>query len=441
MFGKYGTFAGGIALPDQKQATLDLPIKPCPPLRRLLVPLDLGAGRASLVVGKGRRVSAGELLARGTGGGSDVLAPVSGVVVSTAKAMRAGVDAMVPCDALEIEPAAPPAGPGAAGPIFDWRGMTPLQLRHRLGQGGLCTHSRPITPLAAWIEQVLAAKCRTLLCNVLETEPYVTSGHRLLVEHGSDVIRGLALLSRAMDIEQATLVVDERRTDDYRALVGPSRLYGIARVALSHKYPGSNEAILVRMLTRREVPINRTSMSLGVAVVSASTCLAVWRWGACGLPDTGRCVTVAGERAAECGNYWAPYGARCADLTGAGAELLVHNSPLVGLRCRGDCVVTPASEAVLALDAQRLDPPGSCIRCGWCTDRCPARLNVAALNDAFELGMVAQARRLGAAACIECGVCSYLCPSRLPLSQRVRELKRAAADLSLAQRLAKGGPK
>jgi electron transport complex protein RnfC len=64
------------------------------------------------------------------------------------------------------------------------------------------------------------------------------------------------------------------------------------------------------------------------------------------------------------------------------------------------------------------------VRCGWCTDHCPARLNVAALNDAFELGDIAFADRAGALACVECGLCSYVCPARLPLSQRVRRLKR-----------------
>jgi electron transport complex protein RnfC len=47
---------------------------------------------------------------------------------------------------------------------------------------------------------------------------------------------------------------------------------------------------------------------------------------------------------------------------------------------------------------------------------------VAVLNDAFELGDLDRAHRLGARACLACGVCSYICPARLPLAQRVKQL-------------------
>ena len=51
-------------------------------------------------------------------------------------------------------------------------------------------------------------------------------------------------------------------------------------------------------------------------------------------------------------------------------------------------VVTPATDALLAIDEAPLAVPTPCIRCGWCTDLCPARLNVAILNDDFELAQV-----------------------------------------------------
>ncbi len=100
---------------------------------------------------------------------------------------------------------------------------------------------------------------------------------------------------------------------------------------------------------------------------------------------------------------------------------------MVGLKCTPGAVVTPATDALLALEPTPYEPAGTCIRCGWCTDHCPSRLNVAALNDAFELGMVTLARRDGVHACVECGVCSYICPAKLPLTSRVRQLKRAVS--------------
>ena len=103
-----------------------------------------------------------------------------------------------------------------------------------------------------------------------------------------------------------------------------------------------------------------------------------------------------------------------------------------GVLCDARAVVTPATPAVLSLEAADMPLPGPCLRCGWCTDHCPARLNVTALNDAFELSLVDRARLGGALACVECGVCSYICPARLPLTQRVKQLKRRIVALRRA---------
>ena len=113
------------------------------------------------------------------------------------------------------------------------------------------------------------------------------------------------------------------------------------------------------------------------------------------------------------------------ELVGEAGRPVIHNGAMVGLRCPSQAVVTPATNAVLALEASVPAAPGPCIRCAWCTDHCPARLNVAALNDLYELGRVTSADPLGALSCVECGVCSYVCPARLPLTERVRALKRS----------------
>ena len=165
---------------------------------------------------------------------------------------------------------------------------------------------------------------------------------------------------------------------------------------------------------------------MGAAVVSAAACLAVCRWVAGGVPPTHRVVTVSGEPAGETGNFLVPLGTACTELA-AGPRTLIHGGPMVALQCTENAVVTPATDALLAIGVTEAEPAGACIRCGWCTDHCPARLNVSALNDAYELGMVDLADRAGVRACVQCAVCSYVCPARLPLTARVRQLKRAAS--------------
>lgn len=441
------TFSGGIDLPDEKEATLGAAIEPASAVERLRVPLG-GAVAAAFAarhtapkpsVSVGQAVTAGQMIAKAQdpdGLGVDVFTPVDGVVASVGEALVAGLDGNVSAPAIEIEPT---CGRDARETLAqdalatqEWDAASPEELRKRLRGGGLttCRWQRSeagfaITSLPAWVERARARKCGTLILNVMESQPYVTADHRLLAEQGGDVLRGLAILARAMDIREVLLAVDRRRADAYRTIVGPSKRYGISRVALSHKYPMGNDIMVAMILTGKETPPGGSPLDVGVAVVHAQACWLAYRWVAAGLPVTHRVVTVSGPNAAKPGNFLVPLGMNCLELAGRPKGLVIHGGPMNGQPCDGQTVVTTATEAVLALGERHVDPPGPCIRCGWCTDHCPARLNVAELNDLYELGQVERARKIGVMASLECGVCSYVCPARLPLTQRVKQLKRA----------------
>lgn len=422
---RYGSFAGGIELPEEKQATLDSPIQAWRDCRRLLVPLaPCGGPAARPLVKPGQYVSFGEKIAVGEDGALDVFSPAAGRVAGFATTEIAHGDGFAACAAIELEEVSAPAEIAPVLPTYDWREASPQALRQRLAEGGLATFRRLPKPLAAWIEAARRSKVRSLVANVLEHQPYVTAQHRLLVDFGAEVIRGLAILARAIEAQDVVLAVDQRRTEDYRELVGPARMYHITRVALPNKYPIEADAMLLKVLTRREAPLGGSPLDLGVAVIDAATCFAAYRWAACAIPPTGRVVTVAGPRTTRQGNFFVPFGVRCKDLTHPAADPILHGGTMVGLRCTDGAVVGPASNCVLAVSTVPAPLPGPCIRCGWCTDHCPARLNVASLNDHYELGQLDRSRRAGVAACVECGVCSYICPARLPLSQRVKQLKR-----------------
>jgi electron transport complex protein RnfC len=150
---------------------------------------------------------------------------------------------------------------------------------------------------------------------------------------------------------------------------------------------------------------------------------------ACGELPTARVVTVAGPKVNKPVNLLVPFGAGVEEIlesAEAGAESrFVYGSAMTGRHLVAGAVVSAATNALLAMEPKQRQSPTPCIRCGWCSDNCPARINVAALNDDFELGRTAAAKRKNAQACIECGICSYVCPARLPLMQRVRLLKQA----------------
>jgi electron transport complex protein RnfC len=444
MVRRHLTFTGGIDLPDEKHLTIDSAITQASAPQRLRVPLappgsDGPAGVLSVPIGT--TVQAGATIAvvdLGAGASMPIVAPLDGKISAITTANIAGHAGLAVVPAVEMTELSAP-NLAQAQQSFDWMDARPDELRRRIASAGLVTHDHHAQCLSAWVSRAIDKKCRVLIANMMESQPFVTSDHRLLVEHGPEVMRGLAILALAIGAKETLLAVDHRRVADYRSLLRPARLFGIQRIALSHKYPIGLDRMLVNVLTGREVPIEGEPFDVGVAVVTAATCFAVFRQIACQTPAVGRVVTVSGQRAGKCGNIWAPFGMSIRELVGQDVELpLVHGGAMTGLVCYDDAVVGPSTNAVLALRANVMAPPGPCIRCGWCTDHCPARLNVAALNDMFELGQVAKAARAGALASLGCGVCSYVCPARLPLTQRVRKLKQVIRSQARQNDLPKG---
>jgi Na+-translocating ferredoxin:NAD+ oxidoreductase subunit C len=427
---RYGTFTGGITLPPEKQATLDRPIASAPAVTVLRVPLGLAEGPAAApVVTPGQTVRAGDRLAEAPAGGIDVFSPVdatvgpvetvhieAGRVVHTAPAIR--LEQLGELPSLESIPAQ-----------VDWTAMDESELRDRLAQSHLPRQHGRAEPLIDWVDRCRARPPSLLVLNGMEDQPYVTADHRLLVEFGAEIVAGLALLGKACRAERLVIAVNIEYAEQYPELLSGTSEFDIERVALPPKYPIGADHLLLKVLTRREVPIGGTAGDIGAAVIDASTCLATYRWVACNDRLAGRVVTVSGARAKAPGNLFVPYGMGVADLLAPAEPPYVLRGPMIGCVVDGRVVVTPGSDAALALDPTPHGPAVQCIRCGWCRDHCPSRLNVAQLNDCYELAQLDRADLGGALSCIGCGVCSYLCPARLNLAQRVGELKRAILDV------------
>lgn len=427
---RYGTFAGGIDLPDDKDQTLDEPIVACWPLSRLVVPLAPADGPpARLLFKPGQYVSHGEKLAAADSPDQvDVFAPLAGKVDSLGQALlRSGRNGWRSSPAVVLTGLDPPAGLSEVQTQYDWQSADAASLRLRLTEGGLLCGGQ-VLPIGRWLERTRQAGAVTLIGNLMENVPFVTADHAALRDFASGVVRGLAILARALEIRQVLLAVDHRRVNDYRQAAGPARLLQIEALALVHKYPTGAEAMLVRVLTRREAPPGQPALAVGAAVVNGADCLAAYRWVACGQAPTGRVVTVSGPRVQRPGNFYLPFGAEAAEVlacAGARAGMQVEGSPMSGRLLSPGAVVGPATDALLALEPSPPARATQCVRCGWCVEHCPVRINVAILNDDFELVRLDLARRRGAQACIGCGICSYLCPSHLPLTDRVGRLKEA----------------
>jgi electron transport complex protein RnfC len=436
-------------LPPEIGTPLNVHSSACATPAMLLAPLDpCRLGDARPAVKAGDTVRAGDAL--GEAGGLAVFAPADGTVTRITQCTLASAalgPASVP--AVELATAGGTArserldddrNEDSAEQAFrrnDWLDATPDALLDRIAEAGLTTLADPPAPLADWCRRARAAGVDTIIANAVDGQPYLAGRHRTLVEFGRDVVEGLTILMRAIGATSVTLAVDRRHTEAYRTLVPHARRRNIQPAAVIHKYPAGNDTILMYLLTGRETPLGGSMFDAGAAVVSAAACLDACRAIAADAKPAGRIVTVAGEGVDRPGNYFTLYGTPAAALLAEAdaprTARVIHGGPLTGAMLGPDAVVGPGTDALLAVAPDKPAHPRACIRCGWCTDHCPVRLDVANLNDLYELGQVERAERCGVLACIGCGVCSYVCPARLPLAHRAKSLSLAARQLAAAK--------
>jgi len=69
-----------------------------------------------------------------------------------------------------------------------------------------------------------------------------------------------------------------------------------------------------------------------------------------------------------------------------------------------------------------------CIRCGYCSDVCPAHLMPQELFRAAERGELSALEPQGLFDCIECGCCDVVCPSHISLTESFRVSKRSVVQ-------------
>ena len=85
-----------------------------------------------------------------------------------------------------------------------------------------------------------------------------------------------------------------------------------------------------------------------------------------------------------------------------------------------------ASNCILAMQTETIPKPGlhdECVRCGKCTEVCPAQLLPQQLYWHARARAFDKVQDYHLFDCIECGCCAYVCPSNIPLTQYFRIAK------------------
>ena len=184
---------------------------------------------------------------------------------------------------------------------------------------------------------------------------------------------------------------------------------------------------------KQEVTTKRTYEKLPseahVIVNNAQTAIELGKSSKTGFITSKKMLTVSGEGLKENANVIVPIGCKVSQIIDyLGGYVIDDGVVLMGgpMCSRGlmndECAVLPCNDAITVL-RRLVRRTQTCLRCGACSDHCPANLQPVEIKIAFEHKDIDRMMALKPTSCIGCGLCSYVCPSHIEVNDFVKKAK------------------
>jgi electron transport complex protein RnfC len=434
------TFPGGVHPNYNKEYTADLNVEVMPLQETYIVPVQQHIGApASPVVDKKDEVKKGQLLAEAGGFVSaPVHAPTSGEVKKVDEYLHPNGTKVT---AIEIKADGKDSWASGIGPLRDYDHLNADELKKIIWDAGIVGLGGAAFPTHVKLSPPKEKPIDTLILNGAECEPYLTADHRLMVEHGAEVMEGTRLLAKVLGVKRILVGIEENKMDAVENLRQftdtPDDI-----VPLHVVYPQGSEKQLIYGLTGRSVPNGGLPMDVGIVVQNVGTAKAVYDAVAHGIPLIERIVTVTGRGITQPQNLMVRLGTDVSTIVehcgGLKPRTLkaVMGGPMMGIglfNLEVPVIKGTSGLLFLTIEEATLFTSEPCIRCSSCVQACPMGLLPTTIS-AFSVNeMFDSAESYNAMDCIECGCCAFSCPSHIPLVQNIR---RAKAEINAARKKA-----
>ena len=424
-------------LPHNKHTASCVPVRINAP-KEVLIPMDMHSGHvAEPIVSVGDYVKVGQLIAREEGRFSaPVHSSVSGKVIAIEPLFRAR-GTRFSKSAMEVE------GKEVLAIRIENDGLmtisetvkaptytNPDEFLQAVRDSGCVGLGGAAFPTWAKLNEMRNEqyKVDTVLVNAAECEPYITSDHRMMVDHTQLVIDGIEHLRNGMFqyLEHATfkICIEKNKPDAIAALkaAAAGKPY-IEIVELKAIYPQGAKQVMLYNATGRVSIAGKRFPYFGAIIINVSSIAKMAEYLNTGMPIVERIVTVDGPAVEKPMNLIAPIGTPISELlayTGLKSEpsKVVVGGPMNGNTvCKVTDPIVKISNSILVFDEKtaRLPEPSVCIHCGRCIDKCPININVPGVELAIKAKDDETKEKLliatGVRQCVDCGCCSYVCPA------------------------------
>ena len=426
------TFSLGGIHPKENKLSAGVKIVPAPLPKEVIIPLGMHIGApATACVAKGDEVKVGTLIAKSSGFVSaNIYSSVAGKVTKIDSVFDASgykkpaiIISVAEEDVWEESIDRSPE-------LVRECSLDAKAIIDKINEAGIVGLGGATFPTHVKLSPPPGNKAEVLIINAVECEPYLTSDHQLMLEHGEEILVGCTILMKALSVNKCIIGVENNKPDAIKHLSGLCAQYkGIEVMPLKVQYPQGGEKQLIDAVLSKQVKSGALPISTGAVVQNVGTIYAVYEAIQKNKPLIERVVTVTGKSLDKPANYLARIGTPLKTLIEASGGIpentgkIIGGGPMMGKALlSADLPVTKGTSGILLISQEESvrKPMRACIRCAKCVNVCPMGLNPTFLMVDTQQQDWERAERGHIVDCIECGSCSFTCPSNRPLLDFIR---------------------
>ena len=440
------TFPMGGVHPSENKLSCAKPIEVLPLPDVVTIPLAQHIGAPAVAkVAKGDRVLTGQLIAEaGSFMSANIHSPISGTVTAVDMVVNGqGLRQMMITIKREGDDWA--EGIDRSEALVKVCSFSAQEIIAKIKDAGIVGMGGATFPTHVKLSVPPGKKAECVIINGVECEPYLTSDHRTMLEHGEELVVGVTILMKAVGVGKAYIGIENNKPDAIAHLTKIAAGYkGIEVVPLKVMYPQGGEKQLIAAVTGRQVPPPPAlPIDVGAVVQNAGTTLAVYEAVQKNKPLIERVVTVTGRAMSRTANLKVRIGTPISSLIEYGGGMpedtgkIVNGGPMMGRAVANpEAPVTKGTSGILLIRRKGSvrKTPQSCIKCAKCVGVCPMGLEPYLMYGFARRLRYEELEAVHITDCIECGCCSYTCPAYLPLLDYIRLGKSEVAKILRARK-------